>query len=30
MCEEIEFKLREKLGLNKEPVDKKEKKTKVM
>ena len=28
MCEEIEFKLREKLGLNKEPADKKEKKTK--
>jgi recombination protein RecA len=28
MCEEIEFKLREKLGLNKESTDKKEKKTK--
>ena len=28
MCEEIEFKLREKLGLNKESADKKEKKTK--
>jgi recombination protein RecA len=28
MCEEIESKLREKLGLNKEPADKKEKKTK--
>ena len=28
MCEEIEFKLREKLGLNKEPAGKKEKKTK--
>ncbi len=28
MCEEIEFKLREKLGLNKEPADKKEKKIK--
>jgi recombination protein RecA len=28
ICEEIEFKLREKLGLNKEPASKKEKKTK--
>ena len=28
MCEEIEFKLREKLGLNKESTEKKEKKTK--
>jgi recombination protein RecA len=28
MCEEIEFKLREKLGLNKEPANKKEKKIK--